>query len=70
MQNKLITVMIVTLIGLMLLPVLSTFIAGLTGTGGSLETSDVAPLIDFIPTLFVFGIITYDVAALISSRRG
>jgi len=70
MSNKLVTVMIVTLIGLMLLPVISAFTSDLTGTGGALETSTAAPLVDFIPTLFVFGIITYDVVQLINSRRG
>ena len=70
MSNKLVTVMIVTLIGLMLLPVISAFTADLTGVGGALETSTAAPLVDFIPTLFVFGIITYDVVQLINTRRG
>ena len=70
MDNKLIRVLITNLIGLMLLPVLVTFVGDLTGTGGALETSDAAPIINFIPTLFIFGIITYDVVALIGSRKG
>lgn len=63
MVKSLIQAMIGAVIGLALLPVVASFSADLTGTGGALETSPVAPLVDLVPTLYVIvlivGIVAY-----------
>lgn len=69
MVRSLIQAMIAAVIGLALLPVVQTFVDDLTGTGGSMETSQVAPLINLIPTLYVIILIVGLVAYVYVSRK-
>lgn len=69
MVKSLIQGMIAVVIGLALLPVVNTFVTDLTGTGGELETSTVAPLINLIPTLYVIILVVGLVAYVYFSRK-
>jgi len=69
MVKALIQVMIAVVIGLALLPVVDGFVQDLAGTGGSMETSAVAPLILLFPTLYVIVLIVGIVAYIYVSRK-
>jgi len=72
MVNKLITALIMIVIGLALLPVVTDFVDGLTGTGMAYESTTLGSLIDVIPILYVI-IIVAGAAAYVyfaTSRTG
>ena len=69
MVNKVIGVMIVLVIGLALLPVVGTFAADLTGTGGQFEATTVGSLIDLLPVLYVIILVAGAVGYIATSRK-
>ena len=70
MVNKLIQGMIMIVIGLALLPVVNDFVTDLTGTGGSLEGTTLATLVDLLPTLYVIIIVVGAVGYVTVGRKG
>ena len=67
-MNKLIQAMIMVVIGLALLPVVADFASDLTGTGGALADTTMAPLVDLLPLLYVVLIIV-GIASYIRFKR-
>lgn len=52
-MKRLFAIVIGIVVAVALLPVITTGIADLTGTGGALEGSPAAPLLDLVPLLYV-----------------
>lgn len=56
-MKRIVSIVVGIVVAVALLPVISNSITDLTGTGGSLENSPVAPLLDLVPLLYVAGVI-------------
>lgn len=69
MVNKIISVMIMLVIGLALLPVVNEFATDLTGTGGSLENTTTGALVDLLPVIYVIILVAGAVGYIVTSRR-
>ncbi|MEM0173087.1 MAG: hypothetical protein QXI16_01110 [Sulfolobaceae archaeon] len=69
MVNKIISVMIMLVIGLALLPVVNEFATDLTGTGGSLENTTTGALVDLLPVIYVIILVAGAVGYIVTSRK-
>jgi len=56
-MKRIISIVVGVVVAVALLPVITDSIDALTGTGGSLEGSAVAPLLNLVPLLYVAGVI-------------
>lgn len=69
MNSKLLQGMIGIVFGLVLLPVVNSFATDLTTSGGQLENSPVAPLVDLLPIVFVIAIVAGAIAYVSFSKK-
>lgn len=56
-MKRIISIVVGVVVAIALLPVITTGIDDLTKTGGALEGSSVAPLLDLVPLLYVAGVV-------------
>ena len=69
MTNKIISVMIMLVIGLALLPVVYGFASGLTTGTGALVGTTVGSLVDLLPVIYVIILLAGAVGYIITSKK-
>ena len=69
MVSKLLGALVTIVVGLALLPIVSDFVDGLTGTGMVYENTTTGSLIDLLPILYVLILVAGTVVAVAFSSR-
>lgn len=69
MVNKIISVMIMLVIGLALLPVVNDFATNLTEEGGALAGTTTGSLVNLLPIIYVIILVAGAVGYIVTSRK-
>ncbi|MDD4414960.1 MAG: hypothetical protein PHR14_10550 [Oscillospiraceae bacterium] len=69
MVSKLLGALVTIVVGLALLPIVSDFVDGLTGTGMVYENTTTGSLIDLLPILYVLILVGGTIVAVAFSSR-
>lgn len=68
--QKIMGIILIDVIGLALLPVLSSFVTELTGTTGAYVNTTTGSLIDLIPVVYVILLVVGNISYVKLSHRG
>ncbi len=69
MAGKLMGALVAIVVGLALLPIVSDFVAGLTGIGMVFENTTTGSLIDLLPILYVLILVAGTIGYVVFSSR-